>query len=252
MTQAPSVPPPPASARQRRDELILEHLPLVRAIALRVQESLPVHVELDDLTHAGVLGLMDAATKYDAAKQVSFPTYAKHRIKGAILDSLRQADWASRDMRKRQKKLENFTRDFVARQGRTPSETEIAEQMGVEVERWRKWALELSTSGPVSASLPSSEGDETVAMDFPAAAETQPDRLCAHAQLHSKLAGAMQLLPERYRKVVFLYYSRELSMKEIGRLLGVNESRVSQIHKLALEKLNTALQAQGIHSSHMF
>src|SRR5215468_8375787 len=110
----------------RRDHVVLEHLPLVKAIAVRVHENLPVHVDLDDLVHAGILGLFDAAAKFDGEKQVAFHSYAKHRIKGAILDSLRQLDWASRDMRRRQRQLESLTRDLTARLGRTPTEVELA------------------------------------------------------------------------------------------------------------------------------
>ncbi len=117
---------PNAAARFRkelRDQIVLENLPLVKAIAIRVHENLPVHVDLDDLVHAGVLGLFDAVAKYDGSKKVAFPAYAKHRIKGAILDSLRQLDWASRDLRQRQKQVEAATRDLTARLGRTPSES---------------------------------------------------------------------------------------------------------------------------------
>src|SRR5580692_12070512 len=96
----------------RRDDVVLEHLPLVKAIAVRVHETLPVHVDLDDLVHAGIIGLFDAATKFNPEKQVVFSSYAKHRIKGAILDSLRQLDWASRDMRRRHKQVEAATRDL--------------------------------------------------------------------------------------------------------------------------------------------
>src|SRR3954454_7241904 len=95
-----------------RDRIVLEHLPLVKAIAIRVHESLPVHVDLDDLIHAGVLGLFDSVTKYDSTKNVAFHAYAKHRIKGAILDSLREMDWASRDLRKRQKQVDTATKDL--------------------------------------------------------------------------------------------------------------------------------------------
>src|ERR1700722_19167662 len=139
-----------AAANAVRDEIILEHLSLVKAIAIRVHENLPVHVDLDDLIHAGVLGLFDAVEKFDADKNVEFQNYAKHRIKGAILDSLRQADWASRDMRRRQKKVEAMSRDFNAKFGRAPSETEIATELGVTTERWRTMALELRNIGLVS------------------------------------------------------------------------------------------------------
>src|SRR6266566_4247476 len=110
---------------QERDRIVLDHLPLVKAIAIRVHESLPVHVDLDDLIHAGVMGLFDAVTKYDETKNVAFNSYAKHRIKGAILDSLRQQDWASRDLRKRQKQVDSAVRELSMKLGRTPSEAEV-------------------------------------------------------------------------------------------------------------------------------
>src|SRR5690242_13172268 len=127
----------------RRDELTLQHLPLVTAIAARIRESLPVHVDLDDLIHAGVLGLFDAANKYDSDKQVAFPAYAKHRIRGAILDSLRDLDWASRDMRRRQKQVEQISRDLTAKLDRQPTESEMADEMGVSAARWRQLQIEL-------------------------------------------------------------------------------------------------------------
>src|SRR5579864_8744449 len=117
-------------SQEVRDRIVLEHLPLVKAIAIRVHENLPVHVDVDDLIHAGVLGLFDAVQKYDASKNVAFQSYAKHRIKGAILDSLRQLDWASRDMRKRQKQMDSAARDLATKLGRTPSDSEVAQEMG--------------------------------------------------------------------------------------------------------------------------
>src|ERR1039458_1436570 len=114
----------PGISIEVRDQIVLEHLPLVKAIAIRVHENLPVHVDLDDLIHAGVLGLFDAVVKYDESKSVAFHSYAKHRIKGAILDSLRQLDWASRDLRKRQKQVDSTTRDLCAKLGRAPTEAE--------------------------------------------------------------------------------------------------------------------------------
>ena len=128
--------PAPRDAH-RRDELILEHMTLVTAIAAHIQRSVPVHIELDDLVHAGVMGLFDAATKYRDDKEVAFPTYAKHRIRGAILDSLRQQDWASRDLRKRYKQMESVTRELTVKLGRTPGEVEIAAAMGLSSRRWQ-------------------------------------------------------------------------------------------------------------------
>src|SRR5947208_967978 len=136
-----SKPRQPKQTQEKRDQIVLDHLPLVKAIAIRVHESLPVHVDLDDLIHAGVMGLFDAVAKYDGAKNVAFHSYAKHRIKGAILDSLRQLDWASRDLRRRQKQVESATRDLAATLGRSPNETELAERMGVGMDRLRRMQM---------------------------------------------------------------------------------------------------------------
>ena len=241
-----------AEAKAARDRIVLEHLPLVKAIAVRVHENLPVHVDLDDLVHAGVLGLFDAVAKFNPDKKVAFQAYAKHRIKGAILDSLRQLDWASRDLRKRQKQLEATTRSLMIKLGRTPTESEIAEGLGVELDRWRRMALELKNLGLLSVSSLRPDPDNHSPVEFPATPDAQPDRVCARQQLRTALAGAMKTLPKRYQKVVFLYYSHEMTMKEIGEVLGVNESRVSQIHKIALEKMATNLRSAGIESSSAF
>ncbi|HYZ82867.1 MAG TPA: FliA/WhiG family RNA polymerase sigma factor [Bryobacteraceae bacterium] len=236
----------------QRDRVVLEHLPLVKAIAVRVHENLPVHVDLDDLVHAGILGLFDAATKFDPEKQVAFSSYAKHRIKGAILDSLRQLDWASRDLRRRHKQLEAATRELAAELQRTPTEAEIADRLGVDVERWRQMMLDMRSVGLISANTRGAENEDLPAPDFPSRPETQPDSMCAREQLRSVLATAMKALPERYKKVVVLYYTNEMTMKEIGGVLGINESRVSQIHKSALEKMNVVLQGAGIRDSSAF
>ncbi len=241
-----------AAKLARRDRVVLEHVPLVKAIAVRVHENLPVHVDLDDLVHAGILGLFDAANKFNPEKQVVFSSYAKHRIKGAILDSLRQLDWASRDMRRRHKQVEAATRDLAAELKRTPTESEVAQKLGMDVDRWRTMMLDLRNVGLISASTRGNEGDDLPAPDFPSKPETHPDSICAREQLRAVLGVAMKTLPERYQKVVLLYYTNEMTMKEIGGILGINESRVSQIHKSALEKMNVALQATGITSSQAF
>jgi len=237
---------------EQRDQIVLDHLPLVKAIAIRVHENLPVHVDLDDLIHAGVMGLFDAVAKYDGAKNVAFHSYAKHRIKGAILDSLRQLDWASRDLRRRHKQVEAITRELSAQLQRTPTEAEIAAKLGVDVERWRQMMVDLRSVGLISASSRSAEHEDLPAPDFPSKPETQPDNMCSREQMKMVLGVAMKTLPERYQKVVFLYYTNEMTMKEIGGILGINESRVSQIHKSALEKMQVALHANGITSVHAF
>jgi len=243
---------PKPGASQKRDELVLEHLPLVRAIAVRVHENLPVHVDVDDLVHAGVLGLFDAAEKFNPRKKVVFSSYAKHRIKGAILDSLRQLDWASRDLRRRHKQVEAAARELAAVLHRNPTHEEIAEKIGVGEKRWRRIMMELGSVGLVSASTRHPDQDEPGAPDFPAEPSTQPDNICSREQLRLHLRLAMDCLPSRYRQVVELYYAREMTMREIGEKMGINESRVSQIHKSALQKMASALQEAGIESSAAF
>src|ERR1051326_8902631 len=183
-------------SKEERDRIVLEHLTPVKSITVRVHENLPVHVDLDDLFHAGVLGLFDAAVKYNPDKSVAFSAYAKHRIKGAILDSLRQLDWASRDQRKRQKQIESATRELASRLGRVPTETEVAGSLGFDSERWRRISMELRMAGLFSSS--SLPGDQNVQPEFPAKSDSQPDMMCEREQLRSTLAQAVSTLPERY------------------------------------------------------
>jgi RNA polymerase sigma factor for flagellar operon FliA len=238
----------PTSDTSRRDQLVLDHLPLVRAIAVRVYENLPMHVELEDLVHAGILGLFDAASKFDDTKQVVFRGYAKHRIKGAILDSLREMDWASRDLRRRHKKLEEITRELSGVMERSPTEVEIAEKMGMDLERWRQVALELRMVGFLSASSRMVDNEEGPAPEFPASPDSNPGVMTGQRQLESMLATAMGELPLRHRQVIRQYYNGGRTMREIGESMGVNESRVSQIHKAALERMAGSLQAAGVTS----
>ena len=241
-----------AEAQSRRDELIIEHLPLVTAIAGHVQRSLPVHVELDDLIHAGTMGLVDAATKYESEKNVAFPTYAKHRIRGAILDSLRQVDWASRDLRKRYKQMESLTRDLTAKLHRDPTQAELAAAMGLDTRRWQALMVDFRNLGMMATQMRAEREDEQPLQEPPCSPAHCPDHVFGRSELKSRLASAIGTLPKRYQEVVTLYYERDLSMKEIGGILGVNESRVSQIHKSALVKMQMVLGSTGIRSAAAF
>lgn len=229
-----------------RDEIVIKHLPLVRAIASRVRDGLPVQVQLDDLTHAGVLGLFDAVDKYDPTKKVVFHLYAKHRIRGAILDSLRQLDWASRDLRKRYKSFEAAANEQAQRLGRAPEESDVARGMGISEEQYFRQKKELHRAGLAPAKPHVVENpDYHGFVEATEAFERQPDRLFATRELRTELEKAVDTLPPRYQTVIRLYYNRERTMKQIGGELGVNESRVSQIHKAALEKLAAAMRTNG-------
>ncbi len=252
MIAATKLAPSKPNSTARRDGLITEHLHLVTAIAAHVQNSIRVHIEFDDLVHAGTMGLFDAATKYREDKEVAFPTYAKHRIRGAIIDSLRQQDWASRDLRKRQKQVEEKTAELTAKLGRPPAENEIAAAMGLTPRRWQSLMVDFRSLNAAAIQHRSHESEDQVAPEIPASSADSPDRVFARSELRGKLAVAMQKLPQRYRQVVKMYYEGDLSMKEIGGHLGVNESRVSQIHKCALELMQAALGTAGIASAAAF
>ena len=236
----------------RRDELIMEHLHLVSVIAAHVQNSIRVHIEFDDLVHAGTMGLFDAATKYRDEKEVAFGNYAKHRIRGAIIDSLRQQDWASRDLRKRYKEVEKLTAELAVKLGRQPAENEIAEAMGLNARRWQALMVDFRSLHAAALQNSPRESEDQVVPEVPASPAERPDHVFARSELRGKLAGAMENLPERYQQVVKMYYEGDLSMKEIGGRLGVNESRVSQIHKSALQLMQAALGASGIASAAAF
>ena len=235
--------------RARRDRTVIEHLPLVRAIAARVHETLPVHVDVDDLTHAGVLGLFDAVEKYDQSKQVSFKNYAKHRIKGAILDSLRELDWASRDLRRRLKRVDAVVRKLGSELGRNPTDSEAAARFGVNEERWHQMMFELKMVGLLTASPRDPDEPEP---EYPAKPDWQPDLMVERRQLRTMLSSALQALPERYRRIVLMYYTNDMTMREIGATMGIKESRVSQLHKAALEKMARTLRSEGVHSAGAF
>lgn len=243
-----------AQARQiaKRDQLVLDHQPLVKAIALDVHRKLPQHVDLDDLISAGLIGLLDAIGKFNAGKKVPFSSYAKYRIKGAILDSLRQLDCASRDSRRVIKQIESAVQELARTLGRYPTEAETAEQLEMDLDCWREMQVKLRGLGsPLSLSTRDKKHDDLPAPDV-ASCEARPDELLMNAETRQELAAAMRTLPDRYRKVMELYYWQELPMSEVGRRLGVNESRISQIHKLALGKLRSAMIGQKITSARAF
>jgi RNA polymerase sigma factor for flagellar operon FliA len=235
-----------------RDELITEHLSLVKSIAVQVQKSLGVHVELDDLIHAGMMGLFDAATKYTADKEVAFGAYAKHRIRGAILDGLRQLDWASRDLRKRYKQVEAKRKELAETLKREATDAEIAAALGLDSKRWQALMVDFRNMGSAATQNRAEREDEQPLQDAPCSPAHGPDQVFARAEMRNKLGFALQALPKRHQDVVTMYYEQDLTMKEIGNLLGVNESRVSQIHKSALVRMQAALQGNGVQSASAF
>lgn len=232
-----------------RDALIVEHLSLVRIIASHVQRSVPVHVELDDLVHAGTLGLVDAAEKYEAGKEIAFPAYAKHRIRGAILDSMRQADWASRDLRRRYKQVDSTRQTLAVTLGREASDEEVASALGLDQERWNDLMIDFRNLGAVASQNRADRDDERPSQEIPCAASECPDHVYARRDMHKQLDGVLSALPARHRHVLVGYYKRDLTMRQIGEEMGIRESRVSQIHKAALASLHELFNQKGIACS---
>jgi RNA polymerase sigma factor for flagellar operon FliA len=231
-----------------REQILLEQLPQVRYIARRIHERLPQHVPFEDLVHSGVLGLIDALNKFDACKHVQFASYAKHRIRGAILDSLRELDWSPRELRRKARLLEQTHSKLDTALGRSASESEIAEALGISLVDLQQLLTELDGLEITSFSPdPGNDGrEEDVSESLPATEEFNPFRQCLDKEMKTLLTKALADLPEREKQVLVLYYYEELTMKEVGAVLGVGESRVSQIHSLAVTRLRSRLQ-QGAH-----
>jgi RNA polymerase sigma factor FliA len=225
-----------------RNQLLIEHLPTVRFVARRIHERLPQHVELDDLIAAGMVGLIDAFSKFDHSKRVQFKSYAQFRIRGAILDSLRTLDWSPRELRRKGRAVEEAIRALTQRLGRVPAEHEIALEMNLGLGDYQLLLSELKglEIGSLHTERSEDSGDEELAY-IPGSPEEDPLFRCLKGELKQHLVEAIDELPERERMVLTLYYYEELTMKEVGLTLGVVESRVSQIHSSAVARLRVAL-----------
>ncbi len=229
-----------------RDRLLLEHLPTVRFVARRIHERLPQHVDIEDLISAGMVGLIDAFSKFDHTKQVQFKSYAQFRIRGAILDSLRMLDWSPRELRRKGRAIEESVRTLTAQFGRAPSEAEIAGSMDLTLQGFQQLLGDLKGLEIGSLNLERNEdgGDDELSY-LPGTESDEPLFRCLKGELRQRLIDAIETLPEKERMVLTLYYYEELTMKEIGLTLGVVESRVSQIHSAAVVRLRAAMADLG-------
>jgi RNA polymerase sigma factor FliA len=229
-----------------RDRLILTYAPLVKYVAGRLGSGLPAHVEEEDLVSYGLLGLIGAIERYDFDRDVKFETYAIARIKGAIIDELRSLDWVPRSVRTRARKIERAIAHLEAKLHRPPSDEEIAEQVGITSEELEASLTDISRS-PIAAldelwTAGGSGGDRIALIDTIEDTEAPaPERSLAETELKHALGEAIARLPERERLVVGLYYYEELTLREIGEVLGVTEGRVSQLHTKAVLRLKAGL-----------
>src|SRR5690348_10126131 len=230
---------------EERQRLLSEQLPQVRYIARRIHQRLPRHVPLEDLVHAGVVGLMDALEKFDRGKKVQFGSYAKFRIRGAILDSLRELDWGPRDLRRQARLIEEAHDRLRFQLGRRPSEPELAHDLGMRLEELQKLLGEISSLEMSSLRMisPLDGREEDLSERVSADRNNTPLTQYLNSEMKEIVKSAIHDLPDRERQVLSLYYFEELTMKEIGSLMGVGESRVSQIHSMAVLRLRAQIAA---------
>ena len=223
--------------QEMREQIIIEYAPLVKIVAGRLSMYLGGNVEYEDLVSYGVFGLIDAIDKFDTNKDVKFETYASLRIRGSNLDQIRKMDWIPRTVRQRQRKIDEAIKSLEARTGKTPTDEMLAEELGVSGEELLSWQSQLKVTNVVSLNEFVESGNEPV-MDAKGNFRfAQPEEVIAETELKRMLKDAMQLLTEKEQKVILLYYYEDLTLKEISRVLEVSESRISQLHTKALQKM---------------
>jgi RNA polymerase sigma factor FliA len=238
-----SIPAEDAAAMSARDRLVMEHVPLVKTLAQRLAQRLPSQVEVSDLMSVGVLGLIDAAGRYKPTIGVPFDAFARRRVQGAMLDSLRDLDWAPRSLRRMRRDVDSAVVAARRKLGREPQDADIAAEMGVAVADYQKTLEQLRTLeiGAIrSLDAPSEDGTSRIEMciDPSEGVFAQLER----KELRGHLAKAIEQLPERERQILALYFEEELTLAEIGQVIGVTESRVSQLRTQALSRLRTLLR----------
>jgi RNA polymerase sigma factor for flagellar operon FliA len=224
--------------------LVMQELSQVYYIAQRIRERLPQHVELEDLVNAGVIGLLEASRTFDNSKNAQFKTFAKFRIRGAILDSLRDSDWGSRYIRRRGREIVEATTRLEGKLGRHPIESEVAEEMGLELDHLRKIKQQIDGLY-ISGQQIAVSNDQSESLDVIESAPNlvDPDAfdLCLQGEMKAHLADAIAKLSEREQLILSLYYREELTMKEIAEVVGVALSRISQIRQATMVKLKASL-----------
>ncbi|ROQ19962.1 RNA polymerase sigma-28 (SigD/FliA/WhiG) subunit [Marinimicrobium koreense] len=228
--------------RQLGNQIRVEdYAPLVKRIAHHMMLRMPACVQVDDLIQAGMIGLIEASQKYDASKGASFETYAGIRIRGAIVDEMRRGDWAPRSVHRNARRISEAIGVVEARTGRDAQDAEVADELGIELDEYFDMLRDASASRLFSYEETFGDDDTSQHMAGPGSEHASPLDGIQRAALKQSLAQAITQLPEREKLVLALYYDEELNLKEIGQVLGVSESRVSQIHSQAALRLRTRL-----------
>ena len=226
-----------------REKIILEYAPLVKMVAGRLSMYLGYNVEYEDLVSYGIFGLIDAIDKFDAMKDVKFETYASLRIRGAILDQIRKMDWIPRTIRQKQKRIDAAIKEIEAKYGRSATDEEIAASLGITNDEYVDWQSQMKVTNVVSLNEFLEQGSE-IPNDNSYNRNAQfdgPEEVIERDELKRMLAEALELLTEKERKVIVLYYYEDLTLKEISSILEVSESRISQLHTRALQKMKSRM-----------
>lgn len=226
-----------------REKIILEYAPLVKVVAGRLSMYLGYNVEYEDLVSYGIFGLIDAIDKFDYMKEVKFETYASLRIRGSILDQIRKMDWIPRTIRQKQKKIESVIREIEQETGHAASDEDIAKALGISDDEYLEWQSQMKITGLVSLNEYMEQGSD-VSQDYNRHTTSHfesPEERIEKTELTKVLGEALQLLTEKEQKVITLYYFEELTLKEISNILEVSESRISQLHTRALQKMKTKM-----------
>jgi len=229
-----------------RDYFVKQYAPLVKYVAGKVAIGMPNNVEFDDLVGFGVFGLFDAIEKYDPAKHVKFKTYAVTRIRGSIFDELRSIDWVPRSVRQKSREVEDTIRSLEARLGRAASDEEIADELGMDVEDFQSLVLKISGTSVLSLNDVWYSGEEddkiSIVESIESPGSLNPDTIVERDEIKRVIVDAISELPDKEKKVLILYYYEDLTLKEIGQVMELSESRVSQIHTKSVLSLRAKMR----------
>ncbi|MFQ5481263.1 MAG: FliA/WhiG family RNA polymerase sigma factor [Nitrospinaceae bacterium] len=239
--------------KENSEQIIKEYAPMIKYVANRIALRLPPHIEVDDLISVGVLGLIDAIEKYDPSRGAKFKTYAEFRVRGSILDELRSLDWVPRSVRQKASEMDQASQRLQGKLGRPPEDEELAEELGVSLDTLFS-SLNETRSMPMLSlddlGISKESGEQQSLLDCLAGkSDADPHNQLRLTELKQIIARAIESLPEKERLMISLYYYEELTMREIGEVLGITESRVSQIHSKAVfrlrNKLRTLIMEEG-------
>lgn len=228
-----------------RDQLIMDYAPLIRFVAQRIASRLPSNIDIDDLISSGVIGLMDAIEKYDPSRDNKFKTYAEFRIRGAILDELRSQDWVPRSVRDKAKRIERTYAELEQRYGRAVTDMEISDALGMDLEEYHDMVAKVKAVTLLSVddlSVPYQNERKSLLDLLENTNSRNPFSQLKNKSVRNLLMENIEELPEKQKLVLSLYYYEDLNLKEIGKILEVTESRVSQLHTQAVEKLRSKLK----------